>query len=81
MRLDSQFPGGDIGVFAPYFLNVLRLKQGDAIFLAANEPHAYLSGNIMECMACSDNVRCDAHVMLSCFVLCAIACFHSLFVH
>ncbi|KAJ1970695.1 Mannose-6-phosphate isomerase, partial [Dimargaris verticillata] len=27
-----------------------------AIFLGANEPHAYLSGDIIECMATSDNV-------------------------
>jgi mannose-6-phosphate isomerase len=26
------------------------------MFLAANEPHAYLSGDLAECMACSDNV-------------------------
>ena len=26
------------------------------MFLAANEPHAYLDGNILECMAASDNV-------------------------
>lgn len=26
------------------------------MFLKANEPHAYLSGNILECMAASDNV-------------------------
>ena len=27
-----------------------------AIYLAANEPHAYLSGELVECMATSDNV-------------------------
>lgn len=29
---------------------------GDSIFLAAKIPHAYLSGDCIECMACSDNV-------------------------
>jgi mannose-6-phosphate isomerase class I len=29
---------------------------GQCIYLAANEPHAYLSGECMECMATSDNV-------------------------
>ena len=24
--------------------------------MAANEPHAYVAGEIIECMACSDNV-------------------------
>ena len=54
-RLLRDFPG-DIGVFAPYLLNVLKLAPGEALFLAANEPHAYLSGDCVEVMACSDNV-------------------------
>jgi mannose-6-phosphate isomerase len=44
VRLDAQYPGGDIGVFCALFLNYVVLTPGDAIFLAANEPHAYLSG-------------------------------------
>jgi len=55
LRLNTQFPG-DVGVFCPYLLNCLKLQPGQAIFLAANEPHAYLSGDCVECMACSDNV-------------------------
>jgi len=54
-RLNQQWPG-DVGVFAAWFLNYITLKQGQAIALAANEPHAYLSGEIIECMATSDNV-------------------------
>jgi hypothetical protein len=34
----------------------VRLAPGEAIFLAANEPHAYVSGELVECMATSDNV-------------------------
>ena len=55
IRLCSQFPG-DVGVFSPFLLNVVTLEPGDAIFLSANEPHAYLSGDCVEIMACSDNV-------------------------
>lgn len=44
VRLDSQFPGGDIGCFAVMMLNYIRLSPGQAIYLGANEPHAYLSG-------------------------------------
>lgn len=55
VRLDSQFPG-DIGVFCAFLLNHLSLNPGEAIFLAAGEPHAYVSGDIVECMATSDNV-------------------------
>lgn len=49
------FPN-DIGVLSIFFLNIVQMKPGEAIFLAANEPHAYLSGDCVECMACSDNV-------------------------
>jgi len=55
LRLNKQYPL-DVGVFAPLFLNYLVLQPGDAMFLTANEPHAYLDGNCIECMACSDNV-------------------------
>jgi mannose-6-phosphate isomerase len=55
LRLSEQYPG-DVGLFAPLWLNTLTLEPGQAIFLAANEPHAYLSGDCVECMACSDNV-------------------------
>lgn len=55
LRLNEQFPL-DAGVFAPFLLNLLRLQPGQGVFLAANEPHAYLAGDCVECMACSDNV-------------------------
>uniref|UniRef100_A0A182YCK4 Mannose-6-phosphate isomerase n=1 Tax=Anopheles stephensi TaxID=30069 RepID=A0A182YCK4_ANOST len=54
-RLYADF-GCDVGVLSIYFLNYLRLKPGQAIYLAANVPHAYLDGDCVECMACSDNV-------------------------
>ncbi|XP_054858590.1 mannose-6-phosphate isomerase [Eublepharis macularius] len=54
LQLHSQFPG-DIGCFAIYFLNQVRLEPGECMFLGANEPHAYLYGDCIECMACSDN--------------------------
>lgn len=54
-RLLTQYPG-DVGVFAPYMLNCLRLHPGTSLFLGANEPHAYLAGDCVEVMATSDNV-------------------------
>lgn len=45
LRLHHSYPG-DIGCFAIFFLNYLTLKPGEAIFLAANEPHAYISGGM-----------------------------------
>jgi mannose-6-phosphate isomerase len=55
IRLNQQYPN-DVGLFCALVLNYVKLAPGDAIFLAANEPHAYLSGDCVECMAASDNV-------------------------
>ena len=48
--------GTDVGLFSLYLFNLVHLKQGEAVFLNAGIPHAYLKGNIIECMANSDNV-------------------------
>lgn len=55
-ELDSQFPGGDVGVLSVFFLNIVALRPGECLFMGANVPHAYLSGDILECMTSSDNV-------------------------
>jgi mannose-6-phosphate isomerase len=55
LRLYEQYPD-DIGVFAPLVLNFLNLKSGDSFFIGPNVPHAYISGDCVECMALSDNV-------------------------
>lgn len=55
LKLSDQFPG-DSGIFAPLIFNHMKLNIGDAFFIGANEPHAYIQGEILECMACSDNV-------------------------
>ncbi|MEV7816511.1 mannose-6-phosphate isomerase, class I [Streptomyces flaveolus] len=50
---------GDPGVIAAMLLNHVRLQPGEALFLGAGIPHAYLSGLGVEIMANSDNVlRC-----------------------
>lgn len=55
VELEQLYPG-DPGVFAPFFLNYLKLAPGQGVFLKANKLHAYLKGECIECMACSDNV-------------------------
>lgn len=55
LRLETEYPC-DKGVFAPCLLNYLRLTPGESFFIGANEPHAYLLGDCVECMALSDNV-------------------------
>ena len=50
---------GDPGVIAALLLNRVRLQPGEALYLGAGVPHAYLSGFGVEIMANSDNVlRC-----------------------
>ncbi|CAG7636241.1 Mannose-6-phosphate isomerase [Actinacidiphila bryophytorum] len=52
------FPG-DRGVIAAMLLNYVRLQPGEALYLGAGVPHAYLEGLGVEIMANSDNVlRC-----------------------
>lgn len=48
--------GTDVGLFSLYLFNLIHLDEGEAVFLKAGIPHAYLKGNIIECMANSDNV-------------------------
>jgi mannose-6-phosphate isomerase len=48
--------GADVGLFSFLFLNSVTLASGQAIFTDAGVPHAYIRGNIVECMANSDNV-------------------------
>lgn len=56
VRVNKEFPG-DVGLFCGgLMLNYCRLKPGEAMFLRAKDPHAYISGDIIECMAASDNV-------------------------
>ncbi|PQQ04519.1 glutamine--tRNA ligase isoform X2 [Prunus yedoensis var. nudiflora] len=55
LRLESQYPA-DVGAIAAFFLNYVKLNRGEAISLGPNEPHAYISGECIECMATSDNV-------------------------
>lgn len=54
-RLHGQF-GHDYGLFVLFFLNFVTLEPGEALFLRADDIHAYVSGDIIECMASSDNV-------------------------
>ena len=54
-RLGRKYPE-DIGILAPALLNCIRLEPGEALFLPAGEPHAYLDGSAIEVMANSDNV-------------------------
>ncbi|GAA0701580.1 mannose-6-phosphate isomerase, class I [Kitasatospora atroaurantiaca] len=50
-----EFPG-DTGLLAALLLNYVRLQPGEALYLGAGVPHAYLRGIGVEILANSDNV-------------------------
>ena len=92
LSLEKQYPG-DVGVLAAYFMNYVKLSPGEALYVGANEPHAYLSGECIECMATSDNVvragltpkYRDVQIFARCylmirFVLLTPLCIHYLFI-
>ncbi|MFE4359801.1 mannose-6-phosphate isomerase, class I [Kitasatospora sp. NPDC056800] len=57
-RLAEEYPG-DRGLLAALLLHHVRLTAGQALYLDAGVPHAYLRGLGVELMANSDNVlRC-----------------------
>lgn len=54
-RITREFPG-DRGLIAGLLLNAIRLRPGQALYLGAGVPHAYLHGVCVELQANSDNV-------------------------
>jgi len=54
--IQQKLYGCDIGLLSFFFFNIIELKTGQAFFTDAGVPHAYIKGNIIECMANSDNV-------------------------
>ncbi|PWY86015.1 mannose-6-phosphate isomerase [Aspergillus heteromorphus CBS 117.55] len=56
-RLRKQYPDTDNGsLVAALLMNYVTVGPGEAVCVPADSIHAYLSGDIMECMARSDNV-------------------------
>lgn len=56
LTLRRTYRGADVGLFSIFLLNLVHLRSGEGLFTGAGVPHAYLEGNIVECMANSDNV-------------------------
>ncbi|MBU0712883.1 mannose-6-phosphate isomerase, class I [bacterium] len=52
----KKYGSSDVGLFSLFLLRMIRLKAGEAIAITPGIPHAYVQGNIIECMANSDNV-------------------------
>jgi mannose-6-phosphate isomerase len=61
-KVNEQYPG-DVGVLSTtFFMNFVKLRRGESVYIGADEIHAYLEGDIIECMAVSDNVLNTAFV-------------------
>ncbi len=56
MEASKKYPENDIGLLLIFALNKLSLLPGEGVFIPAGMLHAYIRGNIVECMANSDNV-------------------------
>ncbi|MCB1137831.1 MAG: mannose-6-phosphate isomerase, class I [Leptospiraceae bacterium] len=56
LRFCELYGMADPGLFSIFLLNLVQFKPGESLYMGAREPHAYLQGAIIECMACSDNV-------------------------
>jgi mannose-6-phosphate isomerase len=54
-RIEEAYPG-DPGVAVALLMNRIVLSEGEALFVPAGVPHAYLRGLGVEIMAASDNV-------------------------
>lgn len=54
-EIAKKYPN-DSGLFSVLLLNIIELLPGQAMFLKAETPHAYLKGTGVEIMANSDNV-------------------------
>jgi mannose-6-phosphate isomerase len=72
LKISNDYPKGDVGIFGFFIFNLEQLNPGEVIFISPNVPHAYLAGDLLECMACSDNVvragltqkHCDVETLL-----------------
>lgn len=77
LRLQGQFPN-DIGLFVTFFLNYVKLEVGEAMFLQADDIHAYLSGGnslffLITLVTCTDMTQTSSSAWLPRTTLCAPA--------
>jgi mannose-6-phosphate isomerase len=56
LAVREKYTGPDPGLFSILLLNLITLQPGQGLFIPAGVPHAYLEGDIIECMTNSDNV-------------------------
>jgi mannose-6-phosphate isomerase len=55
-KMFATYGPGDVGIPTALLMNWTRVPPGSAVYMGPNELHAYLEGDVVECMANSDNV-------------------------
>lgn len=55
-KMFATYGDSDVGIPTSLLMNWTQVAPGDAVYMGPNELHAYLEGDIIECMAASDNV-------------------------
>jgi mannose-6-phosphate isomerase len=55
-KMFAVYGTADLGIPTSLLMNWVQVPPGSAIYMGPNELHAYLEGDIIECMATSDNV-------------------------
>ena len=56
LQLIPQYGTKDIGIIFVFLLNYVHVKKGEWFLITPDVPHAYIQGELMECMINSDNV-------------------------
>lgn len=55
LKLRIKYPN-DVGLIFVFLLKMRNLMKDQALYIMPGVPHAYIKGNIIECMSSSDNV-------------------------
>jgi phosphomannomutase len=55
-KMFATYGAADVGIPTTLLMNWVQVPPGSAVYMGPNELHAYLEGDIIECMAASDNV-------------------------
>lgn len=55
-EMSEIYESNDVGLIFIFLLNYFEFDASEGLFMDAGIPHAYVRGNIVECMASSDNV-------------------------
>jgi mannose-6-phosphate isomerase len=55
-KMFATYGSSDVGIPTSLLMNWTQVAPGKAVYMGPNDLHAYLEGDLIECMAASDNV-------------------------